>query len=311
MTKITDPRASWAPPGPALATALVAVLCLIWGSTWLVIREGLKDLPPFSSAAIRFAVAAFLMIGVARLLAGREGGTRPSWRLVLVMGGLHFAGSYGIVYWAEQFLPSAHACILWAVFPLLMAITGHVALPGERLRPIHGVGFLAGFAGVVLLFATDVRGLGPDGVLAAGVLLVSPLIVAIGTAIVKRYGAGASSLLLNRDGMLLGALLLAIVAVAFERDAELRFTRRALFSIAYLAVAGTVITFTIYFWLLRHAPAYKLSVIPYVLPAVALVLGYFLADEPIGPTTVIGFACIVVGVLIVTLVDPREGPRAA
>ncbi|MFG0319951.1 MAG: DMT family transporter [Planctomycetota bacterium JB042] len=275
-------------------------MCLIWGSTWLVIREGLRDLPPFSSAAMRFALAAVLMAGVAHLLARREGGGRPPRWLVLVQGGVNFALSYGIVYWAEQVLPSSLTSILWGVYPLIMAVCAHFGLPGERLRGVHAAGFLLGFAGVVLLCATDVREIGPDAVRASLVLLVSPLVVAIATTLIKRHGGGASSLLLNRDGLFVGAALLAATAFATERGAPFAWTGRAVLSVVYLAVVGTVLTFGLYFWLLRHAPAYKLSVIPYVTPVVAVLLGALVGGESIGPTTIAAMLMILVGVLFVT-----------
>lgn len=283
-----------------MATALTALLCLVWGSTWLVIRKGLEDLPPFSSAALRFGLAAVLMAGVARLLARHEGGVRaPRW-MALVQGTMNFAISYGVVYWAEQYLTSSLTSILWGIFPLLMAVCSHYGLPGERLRPVHGVGFLLGFAGVVLLCATDVRDIGPDAIVASLVLLISPVVVAIATTLIKRHGAGVGSLLLNRDGLFVGAVLLAGAAVVTERDATFAFTGRAIFSVVYLAVVGTVLTFGVYFWLLRHAPAYKLSVIPYVTPVVAVLLGAAFADEVIGATTIAAMGLILAGVLFVT-----------
>ena len=123
-----------------------------------------------------------------------------------------------IVYWAETRLHSGLVSVLWAVFPMMMAIAGHVALPGERLEGRQWGGFVAGFLGVGVLFATDLAQVGPGGITAGLVLLASPAITALGTAIVKRRGKAVSSVLLNRNGMLLGAVLLLLVAGLFERD---------------------------------------------------------------------------------------------
>src|SRR5690606_12949523 len=147
-----DPRpAMSAGPGPIPTQALVALLCLIWGSTWLVIQEGLADLPPLTAAATRFAVAFAVMALVAPWLAGKEGGSPPPAKLWVVVGCSNFAISYGIVYLTETVLPSGIVSVLWAVFPLLMAGASHVVL-GERLRPVQWAGLVVGFLGVAMLF---------------------------------------------------------------------------------------------------------------------------------------------------------------
>jgi drug/metabolite transporter (DMT)-like permease len=167
-----------------------------------------------------------------------------------------------------------------------------------------------GFLGVAALFATDLRGLGPEAVPAGMVLLVSPLLSSLGTTFVKRHGEGTSSLLLNRNGMWIGAGWLWAAAWVAERDAPVRWTGTALFSLAYLALLGTVLAFGLYFWLLRHTPANRLSVIAYVTPAVALLLGRIVRDEPIGPGTLSGLAAILGGVFLVHRGGTRRRARS-
>lgn len=297
-------------PRPSLVFLLTALLCLVWGSTWVVIQGGLASLPPFSSAAIRFALAAACMSGLVAALGRREGGARPNWRLSLVLGTLNFAGSYGIVYWSETRLPSGLVSVLWAVFPMLQATLGHFWLPGERLGALQLGGFVLGFLGVASLFATDLRALGPGAVPAGALVLAAPLVTAFGTTAVKRFGAGTSSLALNRDAMWIGTGWLGALALLLEREATFTWDRGAFLSLAYLALCGTVLTFGIYFWLLRHVPASQLSVIAYVTPAIALALGALLNDEPLTRWTVLGFAGIVAGVFLVHRGAKRRGERA-
>lgn len=294
MDPVSQPR-----PSALKVLLLTALLCLIWGSTWVVIKNGLEDLPPLGSAAARFTLAAAAMSLLCALLAEREGGSRPTLALTLVLGSLNFALSYGIVYWSEARLPSALVSVLWAVYPLLQAVVGHLFLPGERLAPAQGLGFGLGFLGVAALFATDLRELGPEAIPAGAALLFSPLVSAIGTTYVKKHGAGTSSLLLNRNGMWIGATGLWAAAFVAERGASYRWTGMALFSLVYLALIGTVVSFGVYFWLLRHTPANRLSVIAYVTPAVALGLGLAVRHEPIGPWTLAGLGAILAGVFLV------------
>lgn len=298
-------------PGPWTVVACLALLCAIWGSTYLVIREGLADLPPFTAAGIRFAIAGAVLSALAPALARREGGRAPTWRLNLAHGLCNIGVSYGIVYWAELTVPSGLASLLWAVYPLMMAASGHFFLPGERMTRTRWLGLVVGFAGVAWLFATDLRSIGPEAIPAGAILLVSPAIYTFGTTIIKRQGAGTSSILVNRNGILIGAVALLAVGLTVEHDVELRWTPRALFSVAYLSIIGTVVTFSLYFWLMRFASATKLSLIAYVIPAVALTLGAALADEPFHLSTLGGMLLILTGVAGVNAGGARKSRARA
>jgi len=259
---------------------------------------------------VRFVVAFLVMAGAAHLLHRREGGTRPPVWMNAVMGVLNFGVTYGIVYWTETILPSGLVCVLWAVFPMMMAFSGHFWLPGERLRPANWAGFVLGFVGVVVLFFTDVETFGAGAIPAALILLLSPTAGAVSNTLVKRYGQDVSSVLLNRNGMFIGAALLLGLAALTERGAEIRWTGFALFSIGYLAIVGTVVTFGIYFWLLRYSPAHHLSLIAYVTPVVALLLGWIVRGETMGPDSLAGTGLILVGVYLV-MGRPRRKARTS
>ena len=132
---------------------------------------------------------------------------------------------------------------------------------------------------------------------------------AVGTTVVKLVGTKAKSAHLNRNGMLLGAVLLLALAAVTERDATINWTPTAIFSIGYLAVAGTVVTFGIYFWLLRYADANRLSLIAYVTTVVALFLGWLIGDETVTWNTVLGAALIIGGVVAVVRGKRRADRR--
>ncbi len=286
-------------PSTALVNALVTLLCLIWGSTWLVIRTGLDDLPPLTSAAARFALASVVMIAITPLLRRREGGQAPPTWIWITVGTLNFGVSYGIVYTAETVLPSGLVSVLWSVFPLLVAVSGHCFLPGERLRARHWVGFVIGFLGIALLFQTDVRSVGPEAVPMALLLLLSPTLCVIGQTLLKRYAAGASSVVMNRNAMCVGTAILLLAGLSRESQSSADWTTSAILSIVYLSICGTVVTFSLYFWLLRYAPAHRLSLIAYVTPAIALALGWVFGGEPITAYTLAGTATILAGVVLV------------
>jgi len=286
-------------PSSLTVTGLVALLCAIWGSTWIVIRSGLDaKLPPFTSAAARFVVAALAMTLVTALMRKREGGANPAVWLWVTLGTLNFFGSYSIVYWTETLLPSGLVALLWGVFPMLSALSGHFFLVGERLRLPHWIGFGFGLVGLALLFLTDVARFGPEGIPAAAVLLLSPIVSTIGNTAAKHSGQGVSSLALNRNGMALGAVLLSALAFATEDPLAVEWNAQAVFTVAYLALAGTVLTFGLYYWLMRHVAANRLSLIAYVTPVVALGLGWAFG-EPMTAWTAGGAALIVGSVALV------------
>ncbi|MCB9752292.1 MAG: EamA family transporter [Myxococcales bacterium] len=296
-------------PAPALMAGLIAFLCLIWGSTWLVIRGGLEDLPPFTSAGARFVVAALVMTVVAWRLRRREGGAPPPAWLWLSMGLLNFAASYGVVYWCETILPSGIVAVLWAVYPLITAGAGHLLLPGERLHGRQWAGFVFGFLGVGLLFLTDLQRFGASAIPAASILFISPLVSAAGTVLVKRYGGASSSVLLNRNAMFVGAGVLLALAWTFEADAPIAWSAAAIASILYLAIVGTVVTFGLFFWLIRHAPAYRMSLIAYITPVIALSLGWGVGAEPVTSATLAGAGLILAGVALAVRVSDRDSGR--
>lgn len=286
---------------------LIALLCAIWGSTWLVIKKSLVDLPPLTSAAARMTVAALCMILIARPMQRLEGGTKaPRW-LAAVFGVGQFTISFAIIYVCERVLPSGLAAVLWSVYPLLIALGGNLMLASERLSARQWAGFLLGFFGVAWLFQTDVRSLGQDGVPTALLLLVSPVVVAASTLLIKKHGAGVSSGMLNRDALCIGSVLLWLLVLLFERDAEARWTGQAIFAVGYLALLGTVTTFGIYFWLMRTVTAWRMSLISYVTPALSLLLQVLFEDAPVAAHTVVGLALILGGTGLATLGRRKPG----
>ena len=284
---------------------LVAVLCLIWSSTWYGIRICLEVQPPLSSCAVRFTIAGVVMALVTPALRRRERVPAPPTWLWVVTGLTNFAGGYGILYAAETVVPSGTAAVLWAIFPLLMAASA-VTFLGEKLTARQWLGFGVSFAGIVAVFSGEPGGIRPEDMHYAWLLLLSPVIATVGLTLVKKYGSGTSSVVLNRNGMLLGAALLAAVAFAREEPLQMPWTTASLLATLYLAVFGTALTFGIYFWLLRTAPASMLALINYVTPVLAMVLGELVGDGANDVFGWIGALCVVLGIALVVQ-KPRPG----
>jgi drug/metabolite transporter (DMT)-like permease len=261
-------------PSPAIIVLIFVTLTLIWGTTWAAIRISLEGIPPFTGLAIRFAIAAALLLVMMRIFRIRFAGTAGERRIWALNAGLSFCGSYGIVYWAEQYVPSGLTSVLFATFPLFVALLAHVALPGDRLTPSRMAGILIGFAGVAVIFSEDFSRLGgPDVGLAATVMLGSPLVSAVANVAVKRWGAGVHPFSMTAVPMGIAAIVMGVVAALMERGRPIELGVRPVTALLYLAVLGSAVTFSLYYWLLAHVSATRLSLLAFTMPIVAVAFG--------------------------------------
>lgn len=291
---------------PRRELAGLGLLVLIWGSTWSTIRFGLRDIPPFTGAALRFGLAGSILLVL--LLARREPlGRAPNERRVwLVQGCLTFAVPYGTIYWAERVVPSGLTAVLFATFTFFVAGFAHWLLPGERLRGATLAGILLGFAGVVLLFSKDLAAVGETRLFPeAAVLLLAPLASGLSQVLIKRWGQGVPLLSMTAVPMLLAAALLGATAGVVERGQSVHWTPVAVGSVVYLAVFGSAISFLVYFWLLKRMTATGLAMLSYLTPVVALVVGAVVLEEALDSSMWVGAAIILLGLGLVVRTRPR------
>ncbi len=296
-------------PTRFLALATAVFLTLIWGTTWAAIRVSLDGFPPFKGLAIRFALAAALLFAIAWGMGvrfGRLPHERPLWA---VQTAFSFIGAYGLVYWAEQWVPSGLTSVLFATLPIFVVIFASVLVPGERLGAAGLLGMAIGFGGVAVIFSDDLSLLGGEEVRrAALIVLLSPAAAAFGEVSVKRWGREIHSLSLTAVPMTLTALVIAPFAVWVERDRPITPSTASVSAVVYLAVVGSAVAFVLFFWLLKHVSVIQLSLIAYGVPVVAVAVGTVFLDEPLTLRMAIGAALVIAGAALV--VRPG-GKRAA
>lgn len=287
----------------ALNLAALLLLTLIWGSTWAAIRISLRSVPPLTGVALRFASAGALLLILALVRRVPLGRTRQERWLWATNALLTFAGSYGIVFWAEQWLPSGLASVLFATFPLWTVLLAPLLLPEQKLTWRGGTGVALGFVGVAVIFSHDLSpGAGGKAAFAGAVFLIAPLLSAVSNLLAKRWGSGVHPLSMTAVPMLLGALCIAPVAAVVEKPLAAGYDARGLLALAYLAVVGSAVAFSVYFWLLRRMSVVNLSMITYTAPVVAVAVGSLLFDERLGPHALLGSAIVLGGVLITVAV---------
>ncbi len=277
--------------------ASLAFLVLVWGTTFAAIRIGLQGLPPFAGLALRFAVAGALLAGWWRLSGGslpRQGGT---WALIALNTALNFVVPYVLVYWAEQSVPSGLVALLFATFPLWVALFAQLVLPEERLTATGTVGLLAGFAGVAVIFVGDVGALGSAGTArTAAIFLLSPVSCAAAQVTLRRCGRDIDPFALTAPPILATGAVAAVLHLALERGRPLVFDAATVGSVLYLGVFGTALAFLLYFRLLARLAATRLALITFGFPIVALAVGALLFGEPLGPRLLAGAALVLAGV---------------
>lgn len=278
----------------ALVWSLYAACVLVWSSTWVVIAVGLDDIAPFFGAGIRFTVAG---LGVLAAAAALRRPLRTDFVLAGLVGVLPFATTYGLIYWAEQYVTSGLTAVLFGVLPLYVALIAAAVLPEEplRMRLLLGVGVALG--GLVLAFGQSLHlGSAPaqseHAALAAAAVVLSPLASAFGNVAIKRRGALADPLVMNGWAMLVGGVLLLAVSAPTEDWGATTWSFAAVGSIVYLAALGTGFTFVTLTVLLRELPAVTVSFISMVIPFGALALGALLRHERV--TAVAGFGALLV-----------------
>ena len=290
----------------------IALLISIWGTTWSVIRIGLTGIPPLTGVALRFALAGVLLWGLALAMGLRGPRLRAPLALWWTHGLLSFGVSYGLVYWAEQWVPSGLAAVLFATFPLFVALLAHFFLPGERLRPLAAAGLALGVLGVALVFSEDFAALGGPRVAFAGaVMLLSPFASALAQVAIKKWWAHVHPVPLNAGAMVLAGAVMGLLAAFVERGRPVRFTGPAVGSLLYLTLLGTAVAFSLYFWLLRHMSATGLSLIAYAIPVVAMAVGAALFREPVTARVVSGAGLVIAGTALASARRLRPPPRAA
>lgn len=295
--------------GRALNIVGFVLLCIIWGSTWLVIKVGYGGLGPFNVAGVRFAVASAILVVVVPIVGARWPRGRAEWTLVTVVGVLLFVGDYGLIYWAEQYIDSGLTAILFGTFPLLTMAFAHVYIPGERLTRRTLTGGVAASLGVVALFGDRVHFDASNTWPMVSIVGAAACAAAANVA-TKRHGGAIHSAALNASSMMIGAVLLLALSWSTGGGVSVPSDARSWAAVGYLAVVGSVIAFLIYFSLLKTWKATTLSFFGVFTPAVALLLGALVLHERLTLWSVVGSALILGGVSLTLMTSPVPMPAA-
>ncbi len=280
---------------------IYALLCLIWGSTWLAIRIGLADMPPFWSLSIRLIPALLFLIAVAAYRGTPMAPLRrEKWR-VLQIGLLTYPGAYCLVYWGEQYITSGLAAVMFSTMPFFVALFAWWLLPAERLGPRAAMGLVLGFGGLMTIYWEQINLGSTEKVFGMLAVTLSALIAAFNTVTIRRWMADMPAVALSTATVALGGRIVPCVARGGPAPAPEHLTLRAVTAATYLGIAGSGLAFVLYYQLLSRVPALTMSLITFVTPLIALTLGVFFDYEPFGWRTWTGIGLVLAGVLLAAL----------
>jgi len=289
-----------------------AIIYFVWGSTFLAIRVGVREVPPFLLAGMRFLVAGVVLYAWARAR-GVPAPTGREWRGATLLAVLIFVMDYGLLFWAERRVPSGIAAVMLATIPVFMALSEILVLKTQRLTGRLAMALLLGIGGVAVLVNHSASfGDAPIDTLGACALLFAAISWSIASALSRKLPSPQVKAMSSAAQMFAGGILLTIVAAAvgeFRGFHPGTVSAKAWLALAYLIVAGSIMGFTAYVWLIHHESPTKVGTYAYVNPVVAVLVGYFLGGEAIGPRTIAGTLLVLVSVVVITT-TPKASKRA-
>jgi drug/metabolite transporter (DMT)-like permease len=268
-------------------------LCLIWGSTWYFIKISLNaGVPPFFGVGFRFFLSGLLFFLIIFFRKESIPFNKQAIKLYLSFGLLNFALSYGITYWATQYVYSSISSILWGLFPLFTSVMAHFMLSGddnEKLTSNKLKALFLGFIGMVFIGSNQSIDLQSQSFLAIMVLVGAIIIAAWPSVLYKKYNDVVGPYQMNAVCQVLtGVIMLSLSSLLKEDLAQIVWTDQLLFASAYLVLFGGVISWGIYFWLYQYLSVTQVTYVAIFPPIVAIILGWIFLNEVLSAKEIIG-----------------------
>lgn len=278
-----------------------ALICLIWGSTWLFIRLGLESLTPIISAGIRFTLASlfiFILMTYKKITLQKD---TLSIKLYIILAFFSYVIPFGLVYWAEQFIPTGLASIIFAVMPFGVILFTKLFAPATEIKITQFVGVSIGFLGIILIFSEDLTLDLSNYLLGMLAVFLSSMMQAGIAVTIKKLGGHLNPLSMNFVPLLIAGLFMTLLAFLVEDINSWEFDFNAILSLTYLSFFGTLVTFTTYYWLLKRMNIVILSLSTFITPIVAVFLGWLVLNEKFSAQALVGSVMVLIGILFANL----------
>jgi len=280
---------------------LFVLLSVLWGTAFVAIKAGLAYIPPVLFAAVRYDVAGVAMLGYAAYATDQwRPRSRADWWTVLVGSVLVIAAYNAFLFVGQQGVTSGVAAILVGMNPILATGFSRALLPGEGLGPVGLVGLALGFLGVVVVARPNPADPLAEDLLAPTLVVLAAASVALGSVLIQRADGTISTEGTVAWSNALGALGLHAVSLALPSESlsAVEVTTGAVLAVAYLAVLASAVGYFVYFDLLDRLGAIEINLVSYTTPVVAAVAGWAVLGESLAPLSVVGFALIFAGFVL-------------
>ncbi len=286
-----------------------AIIYLVWGSTFLAIRVGVREVPPLLLAGMRFLAAGAVLYLWMRVR-GTPSPTLREWGGASILAVFIFVLDYGLVFWAEQRVPSGLTAVMLATIPVFMALSEILIMRTQRLTPRLAIALLIGLGGVAVLVSRSLNlGEAPIDTTGALALVVGAITWSLASALTGKVSLPSAKAMSSGAQMLSGGVMLLLVAGLFGEFRGFHISAvssGAWLALIYLIVPGSIVAFTAYVWLLHHESPTRVGTYAYVNPLIAVIVGYFLGGEVIGPRTIVGTALVLVSVVVITTMPKKK-----
>jgi drug/metabolite transporter (DMT)-like permease len=280
-----------------VARAGLVALALVWGTQFLIIKLGQSTLPPLTTAALRFAV----LTAAAQIAVLLTGASSPiATRLQRTSFGVTLAIAFGLLYWAQEKIPSALAGVLSATTPLFVALLAHRFVVGERLTLARTNSLVLGFVGVSIIVLGTEPVAGAVGILAVLAILAGELASATNKVLAKQLTVAIPAPVLLRDTGMIVTILIGIAAFLFERNMTMEFTPQAVLAFVYLGLIASFAASGLYLILLRRYAVSALSYLQFATAAIATVTGTFIGGERISAPLAVGIIVVLAGLVLLS-----------
>lgn len=278
--------------------ALVAV-CILWGTTYLALRVGVTQFPPFLFSMLRFIMAGPILIGIMLLLGKKIPGAKVLFDQAV--GGLLMCSlGVAVVGWAEVNVSSGVAAVICSMMPIWTVFLNLIANREERPTPLIIFGLLTGLGGILLIFNEHLSEFyNPKYIIGIVAIFLANLCWAIGTMWVKKRNKGSDPIMNAGWQMLFGGLFLIPISIVFDDYSAIQWSSELLFALFYLTLVGSVAAYACYFYAVTHLPITIVSLYAYINPVIAVILGWLILNEKLNAGIWAAIGITLLGIYIV------------